>query len=588
MQPIIEYHGPFFQVLRDLVMRAGYERTLLAWRLGVVCWLALLGALAISKQYPRLFTAVALAGVFGLRLPGLGMAEQNVDESQWITSAATLVQDSRFWVSVDGTTSGPFNIWPLTLIHYAGFGLDYATLRLWGLLTCGLPTIWLLLATCRLHYGERVARYAILPVAACLALTTDPDGVAFNSEQWPMCLLALTGYLLSLVFKRPAANPLVTAGRLLAAGLVLGSLPYTKLQSAPVGVAIAVWALIGLFTQVPVDRAEGRKQVVWLVTGGLLPTVMIGVYSAWIGITDFAVRAYLLTNLVYARQGSWSAGTISWLDRLLIRLPQVYGGMPGTGWFWCLVAAAGLLGVFARRPVGRWVWVAGSVLLVSIYTTLQPGNPFPHYQWIAFVPAAWLLGGLSAAGVAAKTAQWPRLLVAGGAGTALLYAGSLAVIHPNPAIRQLADGGCPSTERSVSAAISRYASPNETMVVWGWQNNLYVESGLLTGSRFIPIYHPVVEGPQQAYFLDVCEHDLQVNQPAIFVDAVGLHAGHGYDRYPVSRYAAVQSTLNSHYRLMETVQGAKIYRRMRPVEGAAYSASIVPGNPGDAVKNNIH
>ncbi len=560
-------------------MWAGYGHVLWAWRAGVTGWLFTLSVLALSGRYPRLFTGLGLAGVLGLRLLGLGLIELNVDESQWIASAATLVRDPRFWVSVDGTTSGPLNIWPLSLIYYLGFSLDYATLRLWGLLTCVLPTFWLLLATFRLYFSERIARLAILPVAACLALTTDPDGLAFNSEQLPMCLLALAGYWLSQVFTRSIKAPAATWGRLMAAGLALGCLPYAKLQSAPVGVVMAAWVLGNLLTRPASASTDARKQAVWFVAGGVLPTLLISAYSLWANVADYAVRAYLLTNLSYAQKGSWSAGTISWADRLLVRLPQVYGGMPTTRWFWCLTAIAALLWlVLSRnnRHHRRQVWLGLSVFLAGIYATLQPGNPFPHYQWVAFVPGCWLLAGLLAAGIENRNRNRSRWLIGGWLALAVMYPGGLAVVQSNPAIRQLADGGWFSEMKTVSAAIRRHSSPNETMVVWGWQNNLHVETGLLTGSRFIPLYHPVVDGPQQAYFMDVYQHDLVVNQPDIFVDAVSLHPGRGYNQYPVRRYAPVQAILMHDYQLVETVAGAKIYRRLPQRDGLAYRISPRP------------
>lgn len=149
-----------------------------------------------------------LVGLFILRLPALGLDEQNVDEGQWIASAATLVADPRFYVSVDGTTSGPLNVYPLTLIYYAGVSLDYATLRLAGLLLVVLPVTALLWATFRLVFGPATARLALLPVSTGLAFSNHPDTISFNSEHFPCLLVALALYLGARLW----INRLSTAG----------------------------------------------------------------------------------------------------------------------------------------------------------------------------------------------------------------------------------------------------------------------------------------------------------------------------------------------------------------------------------------
>ncbi|MBC8153306.1 MAG: hypothetical protein H7Z72_10380 [Bacteroidetes bacterium] len=573
MRPIIEYHGPLFQWLCRLTMRLGHDRALLLWQLAVVVWLLSISSLVVTKRFSGVFTVLTLAGIALLRLPGLGLVELNVDESQWIVSAATLVHDPRFWYSVDGTTSGPVNVGFPALVYYLGFSLDYTTLRLWGLLTCVVPTAWLLLATFRHQFGERLARLGIVPVAACLALTTDADGVAFGSEQLPMLLLALVGYLLSRLFSETAGRG-PSAGGLLVLGCVLGCFPYTKLQATPIGLVIAIWVLVGLLTGVAAPAPHRFRRVGGFVAGGLLPTVLVGVYLLVTGLTDYAIRSYILVNLEYAQAGSWGGGAVSWADRWLVRLPRIYGDMPTTRWFWWLALVLGVLYLINRglrsdkasRPDQR-LWFTLSVCAVSLYATGQPGNLFAHYQWLSFVPVSWLMGQLIN-GLVARPERPPlpsapthglRAALVVGVLMSSAYPGWLAVSRPNAGIGQLASGGWRSALQPVSEAIQLHAQPNERMVVWGWANNLHVETGLLMGSRFIPLYFPVVPGPQQAYFLDVYRQDLLINRPAIIVDALALHPGKAYDRYPIQRYPSIQAILDTRYRLVETVNGAKIY-----------------------------
>lgn len=572
MRPIIEYHGPLFQLLSNLTKHVGYPDAVLLWQICVVGWLVLLAVLALTARFTHFFTAIVLLGIVLLRVPGLGMLEQNVDESQWIVSAATLVHDPYFWRSVDGTTSGPLNVWLPALMYYLGFGLDYTTLRLWGLLTCALPTAWLLLATFRHQVGERVARLAIIPVATCLALTTDPDGVAFNSEQLPMTVLALAGFLLSRVFRDAGPGQSPGWGWPLALGVVLGCLPYTKLQATPIGLVLAVWGLAGLFSNVYTPATSRFRWLTAFILGGLVPTVLVGIYLLATDLTEYAVRSYLLVNLEYAQTGSWGAGTVDWADRVLIRLPEIYGSMRSTNWFWRLGLLLSGLWIVKLvflpakiHPVANRLWFIGSACLVSLYAILQPGNSFPHYQWLSFVPVSWLIGEMlhrlitTPANTRWVRHRWTWTAVATVLLVSIGYPGWLAVSRFNPGIEQLATVNRRSHAAAVSTAIRQYARPNDSMVIWGWSNNLHVETGLLMGSRFIPLYFPVVEGPQQAYFLDVYRQDLLANRPAVIVDAVDLHPANHYDSYPTRRYPVIQAILDARYQLMDTVNGAKIY-----------------------------
>lgn len=574
MRPIIQYQGPFFQGLCGVVGRLGYENSLILWQIGAISWLLLLTLFASTTRFKWLFTAILLGGILLLRLPGLGLMEQNVDESQWVVSAATLVADPHFWQAVDGTTSGPLNVWPPALLYYLGFSLDYSTIRLWSILIYNLPTIWLLLATFRQQFGEKMARWAVLPTVVCLALVNDPDAVAYNSEQLPMLLLAFIGYLLSRIFFRPPTNTGPVLGQIVLLGFVLGCLPYTKLQATPVGLLIAGWVLAGLVAR---KRQGWRGQVGGLILGGLLPTLLIGIYLWLNHLLEYAFRSYILTNLEYAQSGSWQAGTISWGDRLLVRLPQIYGSMLSTNWFWWLALGLGLIalvdGYVRSRKIYRRnykMWFVLSVCAVAFYATLQPGNPFAHYQWLSFVPVSWLIGlstnqllGLYQPTAKAKRVytQWNWAIAGAYLLGAIAYPGWVALNRPNPGLQQLASGGWPMASRRISEVIGRYARSNEKMVVWGWANSLHVETGLLLGTRFIPLYFPVIPGPEQAYFLAIYRRDLISNEPAIFVDAAALHPGNAYDQYPISQYPAIQSILDRHYKQVATVEKAKVYVR---------------------------
>src|SRR3974377_1528337 len=138
---IIDYPGNLYNFAFDIIHNSGYISKLTWSLLGfafvlILCYLTYRhykNSLTENKKLIKyssfdstfFFLAVVSLGIILLRFPTFGVTELNVDESEWIAGAATLIKDPRFWYSVNGTTSGPLNIFPLCLINLLGFSLNY-------------------------------------------------------------------------------------------------------------------------------------------------------------------------------------------------------------------------------------------------------------------------------------------------------------------------------------------------------------------------------------------------------------------------------------------------------------------------------
>src|SRR5262245_5413807 len=67
-----------------------------------------------SRHFSRSFIFLSLAVLLILRLPSFFLnAPLNPDEAQWLASAIKFRTNMNSWLSVDTTTSGPLNIYPL-------------------------------------------------------------------------------------------------------------------------------------------------------------------------------------------------------------------------------------------------------------------------------------------------------------------------------------------------------------------------------------------------------------------------------------------------------------------------------------------
>src|SRR5206468_3314769 len=67
---------------------------------------------------------------------------QDIDECSWILASASLYDGGTLWKTVNGGTGGPLLFAPLCLILYSGKGLNYTTIRIFGLICCVLPSIF--------------------------------------------------------------------------------------------------------------------------------------------------------------------------------------------------------------------------------------------------------------------------------------------------------------------------------------------------------------------------------------------------------------------------------------------------------------
>jgi hypothetical protein len=155
-----------------------------------------------------LVSAAMLVVLLAFRWPILLDNRQapNADESQFIAGAMTLRHDPVYWRSVDGTTRGPLDDWPLTAASLLRASLDYTTARtvsvllLWIELICG----WLIF---RHLFTARFASLLVLPLLAVHSFTQEWEFVAYCSEQVPDALVAIGCWLLLTAWHPEGSAP---------------------------------------------------------------------------------------------------------------------------------------------------------------------------------------------------------------------------------------------------------------------------------------------------------------------------------------------------------------------------------------------
>jgi len=185
-------------------------------------------------------------------------AELNPDESQMLVQAIRLKIDWVPWRGMDGTTGGPLNSAFLALLHLFGMPLEYQNIHFLAAVLMALNPIMIYLALRHWNEGPYTRFYGALGALALSLYTAklqSADFIHFTSELLPafVCGLAVCITLSCLSGRVRQGIGLATAG------LLLGSLPWIKMQATPVAVAIGAWIVLyyGFYAS-PADRALSK------------------------------------------------------------------------------------------------------------------------------------------------------------------------------------------------------------------------------------------------------------------------------------------------------------------------------------------
>jgi hypothetical protein len=350
-------------------------------------------------------------------------------------------------------------------------------------------------------------------------------------------------------------------------GAVIGMMPYAKMQGLPVALAITL-----IFAHILWTRKESLRQflksLATLALGLLLFSAINLFFLILFSTSEDFWRRYILQNLfIYADVKNLTFGekfsqfiSMASSKRLnsssLFQITSIF-----------LIPATILF--FRESIVRRKLFFTNTfifffyslfILVVSLYIVVRPGNPFPHYLLFLVFPCGFLIGviigeifKLSENNAFYKQIQFLILLLM--IATSLLQSYTfIRSEHPYLSQHQkyLQDYQTPLVR-----TILKYASPNDSMAIWGKRNDLYVETGLYPGVRDGATKWMVFKGPQQAYHLKSFADDLLKSQSKVFVDAMaGEKKIYRYDAYP-----AIDTVIENNYRMVDEIEGIRIYVR---------------------------
>jgi hypothetical protein len=526
------------------------------------------------------FLLVASFGILLLRLPSICAFELSVDESEWITGAATLLNDGRFWSSVNGMTSGPLNVFPLCLIKISGFTLNYANVRLFVLLFCVIPTVIFVFKSLQIIYNDKIAKIITLPLFVFFSISEHEDILAYNSEHIPMLLAASIFYFfVKTQYTQPGKGTLAkNFFYFFLCGFIIGLMPYSKLQASPIAFSL----FIGIILVNILSKEKSLVKNTFLLAGVILPGLFLLSYLLLFNLTTEFWNYYVVNNFDYGSQGLYTSSAtwleiqknniaVSWHEKIFL-LPRLIVLSKDTILFFGSLIIISVFGIcfslYKHKSIKSKNNIAilflFSNILFGYYAVIKPGNYFLHYMILLVVPAILFTGYLLGNVLEAYPQHRNKIL------SYLKYYLLIAVIIP--VFVFAFDGNCYIKDylgnyrhkdlSRIAASLKKYSQPGDRMAVWGYLHSIYIEAELIQGTREPNSYLQITENSLRDYFTAKYCEDIITNKPAIFVDVVGNSSYFYYDGIQRhENFPAIKEVIDNHYELKDTVDDVRIFTR---------------------------
>lgn len=534
-------------------LAAGGATALLGWQ---VC-----SSLRKENRFPAVRNGaswtdffVLFVFLFSWRWPFLLVATQlNPDESQLIAGAITLSHDPVFWRAVDGTTSGPLNFYILAPFAWLGLPLDYFTARLTGLLLIG-GALFACQRALSNRFGRGVAWLGVLPAAFFFSTVTYYDLIHYSSELVTVFFTGLAVWL--LVADQPG-----NTRRLYFASFVAGAAVWAKLQAAPISVMLLGWAVwLGMREQ-RLDAKKRWRRVLKIGAAAFAPTAIVFLLVALTGQMEAMVRRYFLQNLLYvgdARPLPVALREMSILAMKDGRVPLFLG-------LALIVLLAAIVSFVTRRVRPPALFIAGAMLTLSAFIAVTaPRREFLHYTLLLPIPFSLWLGAV----IGGWWKDPPSVRSRWGLAGAWVVVAALPLLvtrclQPVPDIYGKFADHWRHPRTSASVLVHALARPGDFLGIWGWEPEIYVETGLPQATRDAHSIWSIQPNPQRDYHRACYLDDLRRHQPAVFVDGVGPGAFALENRLTQAHeiFPALAEYIKRNYTLVTDLGSARIYGR---------------------------
>jgi len=510
---------------------------------------------------PNVFFLLMAVSLVLFRIPNLIAPEQNPDEAHYIAAAASFYNGGVWWKDV-GQSHGPLIALPLCLMNIFADGLNYTSIRIFGLL-CVILSIYFVWKTLARLYSYQIASVITLPFTIFFASANHHDMVAYNSEHVPMLLTAIGLYLL---FTMRTMG--VSRVKIILLGFFLGLLPYSKTQAVYLGFVIGILAMTEIMINPQEDIWQKAPALILLILSALLPTLVAALYVIKYDALAGFWRDNVSGQLLYVNTGLLK-GHVTGLGKIILLVELLKDCKEMLFYVLSSVAFVTLIYFLSNRRniagliKSRKIVYATLVLATAYYTVVFPGNKFHHYLLLFIVPfTAWVgiaIGELADSNGYAFSQS--RFYI----GYLIILIGcSFPGLRYEPRAVYFVEGGGNYKLSEVAQDILKYSHPNEKMSIWGWSPFYFVQTGLVQGNYgpiLPPFYFAIDSTKRNNPYLAGYVAEMERNKPVIFLDAVAPGSFY-YDDTATFRhefFPVLNNFVSKNYQLVNTIKCERVY-----------------------------
>lgn len=499
-------------------------------------------------KHEYLFLIALFVALLIIRLPGLSRGYLNPDESEWIASCNTLYLDPSFWWSANWSTTRPFTVFLLMPFKILGLVLNHSIAQ-FAVLIYSFITIIIFYKILRTFFDQKYAQFLILPIWSSVCLFSLWDYIAFNSEY--ACLFYISIILLIALHlsKTEESKQKVNGLWLFIVGILIGILPHTKDQSLPIAILLSLWFIFFF-----------RKNKVWIYLFGGWLTLNAIIVSHLLIVGDLDAFVLSITNrFQHAEEGLTIADQVYPYGKFVESFNRIFSVLDSRPYLFISTIPFLLLLPRVIKKIRKQITVEVQIYLLILLllagswaTVYVPDGFFPHYNIFVVFPA--LLIASFSIGIFLKTNKQPGFVIISICFLLILLPSAYSVKNGNLAFHNVeARLSYANNLHPISKAILQYAKKGETMAVWGWNNYLFVETGLAYGTRIpFPIY--IKENyPSKEYDLQSYRHDLVSRKPRFFVD---IYNDFSKEQ---SEYTEIQKVIRESYTKMTNIKDYSVY-----------------------------
>lgn len=511
-------------------------------------------------HHPLFFVGAMAATLFAFRWPILLFpCEIQPDESMMIAEAMKYLRDDFIpWRSVDSGTHGPLNAYVLMLPALLGMKLDYASARMVGLF-CIAGTLLFSYLTLRTVVNDALAKIAVLPLFMFYCFTCYFDFVHYSSEHVPVLLLAAAVYFLTRIVLSYEVRT-----DIFLAGLLLGAVPFAKLQAAPVAALLLLSGGCVLYAKNKALCIHPARPLVLYCSGAVLVPIIIIVMLIYGNAFHDFWNTYILNGIYYMN-----------MDKYRIPFAVLLHNFAQMDFLHYIVSNALVLlsaGIAAMayavppRQIIKTALTATLYLLPCMYIVFGPKRDFAHYLLFLVQPVA-LMTGLIMGKIAHELSERNRMNVSG----AIVVVGFLSIIlfqvpkegkyydDISARMRDAKEYFAPDPwrviapeESVITSMVLKKAQPVDKMAIWGSSARFFVSTGLVPGTRDMIVLNQMEESPLQDYFRNRFLVDLKAAKPKIFMDSVSSFSTthQENDKYGHETFAELADHIGKYYTLV--------------------------------------